>query len=350
MKLINKLGVLLLASGAFIACESDDNGNVNTNTDDDGGVANLEFDNSLFVSNNDNGNINIYDVTNLDNVTATTFATASTDAEGIYYDEVKDNIIQVSRSEGRVNAFTDVSLNTTGIQIAASLSSSASLESPRDIAKNDDFFVVSDNADQDGDENTAEGRFFIFAQGDDGSLSLRNTVTVNFAVWGIEFDGDDLVVVVDKTSDVAIFEDFVNTNTTDATVTATKRITIEGIVRTHGLAIDGGTLILTDIGSAMDDADGAFHVITNYSTKFNAVANGETLVVAGNQIRVEGDNTFLGNPVSAEYDSSSDTVFIAERANGGGRVLVFANAQAGGNITPAVNNEVMGASSLYLNE
>ena len=78
--------------------------------------------------------------------------------------------------------------------------------------------------------------------------------------------------------------------------------------------------------------------------------DGETLVVANNQVRVAGSSTFLGNPVAAEYDADSNTVFIAERANGGGRVLAFTNADGGGNLAPSVNNQLEGASSLYFEE
>ena len=348
MKLVNKLSTLLIVSGAFIACETDDNGTVTTTDDND--TASLNFENSLFASNNTDGDITVYRVEDVTNVTVSNFGTGATDAEGIFYDENDDEVIQVSRSEGRIDTYSDLSINMAEISLDATLSTSASLISPRDLAVSDNIFVVADNADVDGDETTADGRFFIFERGDDGMLSLRNTVTVAFAVWGIEFDGDTLIAVVDKTSDVAIFEDFVTSNVSDATITATKKITIEGIIRTHGLAIDAGTLILTDVGSAADDADGAFHVIKNYASKFDSVADGETLLVAGNQIRVAGASTFLGNPVAAEYDASSNVVFIAERANGGGRVLAFSGVEAGGDLTPSVNNELSGASSLYLNK
>ncbi len=69
--------------------------------------------------------------------------------------------------------------------------------------------------------------------------------------------------------------------------------------------------------------------------------------VAGNQTRVAGSATSLGNPVATEYDAASNTVFIAEAANDGGKVLAFSNADAGGNLTPSVNNNLSKASSLY---
>ena len=153
--------------------------------------------------------------------------------------------------------------------------------------------------------------------------------------------------MVDKTNQLAVFANFTASNTADATVSATKRIAIEGIVRTHGLAYDNGTMILTDVGDAASDTDGGFHIISNFDTKFSGVSDGGVLTVAGNQTRVAGSSTSLGNPVAAEYDAASNTVFIAEAANGGGKVLAFSNADAGGNLTPSVNNNLSKASSLY---
>jgi hypothetical protein len=317
-----------------------------SNDDGDDGEMSLESV-QLFASNNTDGNITVYDMVSSE---VRTLATASTMAEGVYYDADSDEIIQASRSSNQLNAYSGVSALLNGsslnISISASVSSESSLESPRDIAVNDDFIVVSDNADVDGDDTTADGRLFIFSRSN-GNLTLRNTVIVDFALWGIEFVGNDLYAVVDKTNQLAVFANFTASNTTNAAVSATKMIAIEGIVRTHGLAYDKGTMILTDVGSAMDDADGAFHIITDFDSKFSGVSDGGILVVAGNQTRISGDATSLGNPVAAEYDADSNTVFIAEAANGGGKVLGFANADSGGNIAPSMNNSLSKASSLY---
>lgn len=342
MNTIKKISYLILSAGIFIACDTDDD-SVTAQEDPETADARAE----LYTSNNSDGNITIYDVRDTSNVTARSLTTASTDAEGIYYDPNDDEVTQASRSNLQLNAYADIFSAVTNISISASTSSSASLISPRDIAVNGNIFVVSDNADVDGDDTTADGRFFIFIKNDD-SFELRNTVITDFAVWGIEFVGNTLYAVADKTSDVAIFANFAASNTTDATITPTKRITIEGIVRTHGIAERNGTMILTDIGDAMSDSDGAFHIISDFESKFDSVNNGDVLLVANNQIRIAGENTFLGNPVSAEYDAQNEIVYIAERANGGGRVLAFTSAEAGGNLTPSINNSLSGASSLYL--
>ncbi|MBU2994840.1 hypothetical protein KO500_00235 [Cellulophaga baltica] len=314
------------------------------NNDDDSSTVDTEFETAqLFASNNSDGKVTIYDMNTGDVKTLTTSSDA---AEGIYYDEDSDEIIQASRSSNQLNVYSGISTYLASTTISASFSSSSDVESPRDIAVNGDYLVVADNADVDGDTETADGRLFVYTIAD-GSITLRNIITTDIALWGIEFVGDDLYAVVDKTNELAVYTSFTATNTTDAVVSASKRIAIEGIVRTHGLAYDNGTMILTDVGDAASDSDGAFHIITDFDSKFNAVADGETMVLANNQVRVSGSSTFLGNPVATEYDADSETVFIAEAANGGGKVLAFSNASAGGDIAPSINNTLASASSLY---
>ncbi|WP_276165955.1 hypothetical protein [Zobellia alginiliquefaciens] len=335
-KNVIQLGLAItIGSFLMVSCDSDDD-TVEMDQQDEQQV-------QLFASNNSNGNVTVYDMTSGE---VSTLTTTSTAAEGIYYDDDTDEIIQASRSSNQLNAFADVSTFLVDATITASISSSADLESPRDIAVDDDYIVVADNADVDGNTDTPDGRLFIYTRSN-GEISLRNVVTTDFALWGIEMVGDDLYAVVDKTNELAVYTDFVASNTADATVSASKRVAIEGIVRTHGLAYDDGTMVLTDVGDAASDSDGAFHIISDFDSKFGAVANGETMVVEDNQIRVAGASTFLGNPVAAEYDADSKMVFIAEAANGGGRVMAFSNTDAGGNIAPSVNNSLASASSLY---
>ena len=329
--------VVTLGAFLFVSCTKDDDNN----------DAQVVESTQLFASNNNDGNITVYDMVSGD---VKTLATASTMAEGVYYDAGADEIIQASRSSNQLNTYAGISTllsgNSLNISISASISSESALESPRDIAVNGNMVVVSDNADVDGNAETPDGRLFIFTK-NAGSLTLRNVVTTDFAVWGIEFVGNDLYAVVDKTNQLAVFANFTASNTANTAVIASKKIAIEGIIRTHGLAFDKGTMILTDIGNAMDDADGAFHIITDFDSKFSSVSNGGIMAVASNQIRIAGSSTLLGNPVSAEYDAATKTIFIAEAANGGGRVLAFSNADAGGNLMPNVNNSLSKASSLY---
>ena len=319
---------------ALTSCSDDD--------DDTTAVVNGTAD--LYATSHTDGSVTKYDLLRGG---ITTYSTAATDAEGIYYSPDDDSFTIAARGATQTSLQTYLSISDlvdASLDLSVDFSSIASLQSPRDLAVNGDIYVVSDNAN-------ANGRFFVFEK-DGESFTLRNTVTVEFAVWGIEFVGNDLYAVVDSSSDLAVFTNFASTNTTNATVAASKRITIEGITRTHGLDYDGGTMIMTDIAAASGgdfDTDGAFHVITDFDSKFDAVDDGATLAVE-DQIRFEGDATLLGNPVNVVYDAEADAVYVAELANGGGKINSYANVSSstGGNVPPTSSAMLSGVSSLYL--
>jgi hypothetical protein len=175
----------------------------------------------LYVTNNSNGDITKY---NLTGNTAITLETSSDAAEGIYYDAAADRVYQGSRSALRIDAYSEASTFMEDAMVGEAFSSSADLESPREMAVNGDIFVISDNG---------SNRFFVYEKSGTG-FSLVNTFDIPFPVWGITFKGKDLYAVVDTTGDLAVFYDFL-ANATDGTLIPSKRIRIEGIVRTHGL-------------------------------------------------------------------------------------------------------------------
>ncbi|MDO1500776.1 hypothetical protein Q2T40_11605 [Winogradskyella maritima] len=328
-----------IASGTMVSCSDDDT--------DGNQSANSTF---VYASNNSNGNITVYDVSNSASVSSSSFITASLAADGIYADG-NGTVFQASRTDNGLEGFSISTDLVSGTAVNVSLDGPNDMSSPREVAVNGNLFVVADNADVDGDTNTPDGRLFIYSMSN-GEFTLRNTVTTNFKVWGITFNGNDLYAVVDATNELALFANFLATNTADATVTATKRIAIEGIVRTHGLTYDvaSDVMVMTDIGQASNGQDdGGFHIIENFTSKFNSVMPGGTLSVA-QQTRVSGAATLMGNPVDVAYDSATQNIFIAEAGNGGGRILGFSNTDAGGNITPFFNSSLASASSVFLSK
>ncbi|RXG16288.1 hypothetical protein DSM03_103475 [Leeuwenhoekiella aestuarii] len=312
--------------------------------DDDDSTVIVDGTADLYATSHTDGSVTKYDLLRGG---ITTYSTEATDAEGIYYSPDDDSFTIAARGATQTSLQTYLSISDlidASLDLTVDFSSPAALQSPRDLTVNGNIYVVSDNAND-------NGRFFVFEK-DGTSFTLRNTVTVEFAVWGIEFVGNDLYAVVDSSSDLAVFTNFTSSNMTDATVAPTKRITVEGIVRTHGLDFDGDTMIMTDIAAASGgdfDTDGGFHVITNFDSKFDAVENGGTLAVE-DQIRFAGDATLLGNPVNVVYDAETDAVYIAELANGGGKINVYGNVSSsnGGNVAPTSSAVLSGVSSLYL--
>lgn len=346
---MKKIKFILTALGfaaLLVSCSLDDG-----SSDDDGGggsgqpgtvVANL------FAASNTINSIVSYDFTT-NGILTRTMRVSSNDNEGLYYDDAEDELAVVSGAQKVLNTYRNVSEVSDNGELSLSMSSQPELGSPRDLVVTEDFYIVSDNADLDANPSTDEGRFFIFKR-DGSGFTLRNTVTVDYAVWGIELIGNDLYTVVDKSADVAVLKDFLTTYTTDVIAVPNKRIEIGGITRIHGITQDKGTVVLTDIGNDINDRDGAFHIINDFVNKFNAVPDGDVLELVGNQIKVSGTFTQMGNPVAVAYDDSSKTVFIAEHINGGGKVLFFDQIGAGGNLKPTLTAALEGASSLYFNK
>ncbi|NND87726.1 MAG: hypothetical protein HKM28_00605 [Flavobacteriaceae bacterium] len=301
----------------------------------------------LYATSNTTGNITVYDVKEIENVTFNTHTTGSSDTEGLSYNIATDELTFTSRSAGTLSTVEAISQIEASAPYVPSILSASVLVSPRDVTARAGFYVVSDNSDVDGDPMTDDGRFFIFERSGE-SYILRNTVTVDFAVWGIQFVGSSLVAVVDKTSDIAIFNSFTANNQTDDVAIPSKRITIAGLTRTHGIGFNGSAVVLTDIGDASNDIDGGFHVIDNFTAVLENIDTGGTLSLE-NQVRVAGPSTQLGNPVSAAYDGTTNTVYIAERANTSGRILAFRDIPTtGGDVAPTYSSQLAGASSVLL--
>lgn len=108
-------------------------------------------------------------------------------------------------------------------------------------------------------------------------------------------------------------------------------------------------MVLTDIGDASSDSDGGLVIITDFTSTLNGTTDGGTIAMAA-QARIEGNNTMLGNPVDVAYSEDSKMIFVAERANGGGRVLVYDYFSTNGNPSPAFSQDVAGASAVYYYE
>ncbi|QOD61404.1 hypothetical protein H9I45_02845 [Polaribacter haliotis] len=339
MKTIKTLALIFATAMTLVSCSSNDND------------AEIKLDSKiLFTSNNTDGNVNMYNVTSLNNVTKATLTTTATAADGIYYDGNQDLVVQASRSSFGVEGYANITNFATSTTVSANVTGTLDMTSPREIAVKDNIYVVADNADVDGDPDTKDGKLFVYTN-NGGNFTLRNTITTDFKLWGIIFIGNDLYAIVDTTNKLAVFTNFLN-NSSNATLSASKTIAIEGIVRTHGLTYDTATdvMVLTDIGEASNGQDdGGFHVINNFAANFNGTANNETLAIS-NQTRVAGTSTLLGNPVDVAYDGDSKTVFIAEAGNGGGRILAFNNIGNGGNLTPAYNATLSKASAVYLHK
>ena len=269
----------------------------------------------------------------------------SLDSDGAYFNSETDELIVASRTNNKLELYSGVNssvLNNVD-NLMLKFSSNSDFNNPREIAVSGDKVIVTQ------DQNTANGNVskLLVYQKTTSGFNLLNTYTVNFKAWGIHIEGTTLYAIADSTSDLLSFENFYAN--VDGSILPTKRVTIEGLVRTHGITFSAADnrMVLTDVGSAASDSDGGIIVINNFSSVFANTTNMGTIAMT-NQVRIYGPNSTLGNPLDVAYDSVTDNIYIAERLNGGGKVLTFALPMTTGDAMPTNSRLEAGVSSVYL--
>lgn len=268
------------------------------------------------------------------------------DADGAYFNSETDELMLASRTNNTLQLYKGLNnsvINNTDNLLLQSSTGNIDFNNPREIAVSGDKIIVTQ------DQNTANGNTnkLVVYQKTSTGFTLLNSYTVNFKTWGIHIDGNTLYAVADLASDLLIFENFFSNS--DGNIIPTKRVTIEGLVRTHGITFSAADnrMVLTDVGSATSATDGGIIVINDFSTKIAATPNMGTITMA-NQVRVYGPNSTLGNPVDVAYDSVTNNIYIAERLNAGGTVLTFSLPTTSSDATPLNTRLEAGVSSVYL--
>lgn len=293
---------------------------------------------ALFVSSNTSGNIGVVSFEANQDVSLRTIASGGVDADGIYYDAQRDALFQIDRTNNVLNGYKGVfdALNNRS-KPALSTSSSSDFTNARELAVSGDQFVVAQDA---SDANGMINKFVVYSGNADG-LTYEKEHTTSINLWGTQFAGDALFAIIDNSSQLAVFDDFLDFS--GSAIEPTRVVEVEGIIRTHGLKvdIDNNIMILTDVGSGTVDDDGALVVVRDYK---NAIQDG--VVSADEQVRIEGASTLLGNPVDVDLDLSNDMIYVAERANGGGRILGFDINAMGGDLAPSFSRDFAGASAI----
>ena len=300
----------------------------------------FDTDITLFTSSNTTGQVGAYEVNGAGNIDANLFPAAGTDSDGLFYDCTNEVLFQVNRSGNTVVSYSGFDGASVPSQVGTS--PAGFFTNGRGLTYSAGRLVVADDAaPSNGDVN----RFIIYTTSPDGSsINFSRSYVSTINLWGLQAVGETLFAIEDNSNRLAIFQDFFG-NANGSAVAPDQLVTVESLVRTHGLfyQADLDMMFLTDIGDAGSDSDGAFIRIPQFTA---AIADGT--ITDAEQIRVEGAGTFLGNPVDIAYDPASMQVFIAERANGGGRILAFNLPTADGPAAPTYNdNTYDGASAVW---
>ncbi len=303
---------------------------------------------NIYVSSNTTPVMGIFDVTNPASVTSKTINVSNNDADGISLYPYGDAVFQLNRSSNRMMAYNNISTLPNGATPSPSAMSGSDFTNGREITFSQGRVVAIQDADP---SNGNVNRFLVY-RASPYSFNLQKTYDADISLWGLQAIGEDVYAVQDVSGNLAFYQNFFN-KPGNTTISPSWKLTIEGLVRTHGLQYDvaADIMVLTDVGDAGSATDGAIHVITNFSQKAAAaLGSGTTGTIALNQqIRIAGGNTFLGNPVDVSYDSATNKIYVAERANGGGRVLIFDFPASSGNPAPVANITFPGASAIFLN-
>ncbi|CAM4244709.1 LVIVD repeat-containing protein [Flavobacterium terrigena] len=268
------------------------------------------------------------------------------DADGAYFNSETDELMLASRTNNTLQLYKGLNssvANDTDVLLLQASTANTDFNNPREIAVSGDKVIVTQ------DQNAANGNVnkFIVYRKTSAGFTLLNSYTLNFKVWGIHIEGTTLYAVADLSSDLLVFDNFFSNP--NGSILPTKRVTIEGLVRTHGITFStsDNRMILTDVGNAASDSDGGIIVINDFSAKINATANLGTIAMT-NQVRIYGPNSTLGNPVDVAYDSDKNYIYIAERLNSGGKVLTFALPTSTSDAMPLNSRTEAGVSSVYL--
>ncbi len=238
------------------------------------------------------------------------FDTKLPDGNGIFFDPYSGTVYQVSRQAKNIRTFT---VKTDGsLAIKGSFIDDA-LPSAREIAfdRTRKMLYVASNTDS---------AIYVYAGVDTIASRAQATkkLKLNGQPWGIHLEDDNLYVVMDQNRvEVQLFETASSLQV--GTIDTKKKITISGATRLHGITYSSSrdAIILTDIGTAASNSDGAIHIVTAVGAKFTA---GGSVTPTRT---ISGSATLLGNPVDVAWDTRTDKdlIYIAEKANQ--KILVF---------------------------
>jgi len=294
-----------------------------------------QMEQSLFyVSSNTSMSIGAFSILNDNSLAMSMFESEAEDADGIYYDQGMDVLYQLNRTDNVINAYSNVSTNPT-----LTATSTSDFINGREITVANGKLVVAQDATAANDNQNA----FVIYDISPTSITLDKVLTTGFNLWGIHADGGTLYAVIDNSNQIAVYDDFFDQPA--GNINAPLVASVDGIVRTHGLTYDTARdiMIMTDIGDAASATDGALVVIK----KFSAAAIDSNISI-DEQIRVQGPNSQLGNPVDVAYDRELNRIFVAERANGGGKILGFKFPGVTSSIVPLYSKSFPGASAIHL--
>lgn len=320
--------VLLSGSLFFSSCKKDDEDPMDEET----------IDSPVFLSSNTSGMVTVTDESD-DPVSTFSFNASGMDADGIYYMSSSDMLFQLDRTHNKIVSYSGVleALQDGGTPTKVAESTSDFVNG-REITVDNGMLIVAQDASAD---NGNVNQFVVYDISKSSQISYVKTIMVDINLWGMDMMGSSMIAIVDNSDSVAVFNNFLN-NADGSTAQADVYVSIENLVRTHGIHYVSGSdmMLLTDVGDAASATDGGIVIINGWTSKMNM-----GVIPEGEQIRIYGPNSKLGNPVDIAYNPTGNMIYIAERKNE--IFLSFMMPSASGDMDPASLRDVAGASAIY---
>lgn len=176
--------------------------------------------------------------------------------------------------------------------------------------------------------NNGASTLLLMGASASGNVAPVATVALAANAWDLVYDdASDRLFVAQVDGSVAVFDAFAANRGVGG---ANRTFTVvdgdgEASVNLHGIDYDaqGDRLVIGDVGAAGSADDGKLYVIDNASSADGQITAATTF---------KGPNTRLGNPVDLQLDGTD--LRVAEKANGGGAVLVYQNifSRSGGDV------------------
>ena len=199
-----------------------------------------------------------------------------------------------------------------------------------EIAEEDNYILVADFGADPGNQNLK-----VFNTSDDGNVPPVATTSLSVKPWDLVYDEESDRLFVSLTDGtVAVFDRYIQqgfgTDGPDTIITPADRRGNKISDNLHGIDYDKNldALVLTDVGDAAVNDDGAIYVIHDASDESGNVIPGRV---------ISGQGTMLGNPVDVIINGTEARVMEKARD----QLLVFENIFFGrsGDVEPdlAVN-------------
>ncbi len=294
----------------------------------------------MFVSSNLQTKVGVYNIDADNDISMSSFDIFDRDADGIVYDETNDVLYQLSRSANVINAYSGVNASLKNGSIPSlTATSSADFTNGREIAMSNGKLVVTQDASE---SNGNQNKLFVY-DASPTNIILEKSHNVDINLWGVHLTGSTLYAVVDNSNRIAIYNDFFDRTT--GAIAPDKTVSIEALVRTHGLFYDADAdiMFLTDVGDAASATDGAVVIVKSFLSVIQ-----DDMVDLSEQVRISGPNSSLGNPVDIGFDQDRNMLYVAERASKGGQVLGFSASLGNGDATPSYISAFAGASAIFV--